>query len=700
MRAREADEAGAVRGADGVRIAYESVGVGEPAFLLLPAWSIVHSRVWKHQVADLARHHRVITFDPRGNGRSGRPPDSAGYTDECFVADALAVLDATGVQAAIVVGLSMGAGRALRLAAGHPERVLGMVTIGAALRLGPPFPERSEHSFERDPGDAEGWATFNKVFWRRDFDAFLRFFFGRCFPEPHSTKGIEDAIGWGRECGPEALILSVETPDELDEAGTAELCARVRCPVLALHGSDDAIRPVSASEGLARLTNAELQVWDGCGHVLNVRHPVRTNAELRAFARRVAHGDGEQRGWRRALARPRRALYVSSPIGLGHARRDLAIARELRALVPDLQIEWLAQEPTRTALVAAGERVHPRSVELASEAAHIDAMGADHELWAFEAIRQMDEILLANYMVFRDVAHADPYDLWIGDEAWELDYFLHENPEDKRAPFVWLTDFVGWLPLPEHGEREAFLCADLNEEMIEHVARFPSVRDRAIFVGEPEDVVAGTFGPGLPEIRAWTERHFAFCGQVTGIPRSEVADREALRAELGYAGEDPVFLVAVGGSAVAGSLIHRAAGAAAALRERVPGARMVAVCGPRIDPATLGDEVEARGYIPDLHRHLAACDVALVHGGLSTGMELIAADRPFVSFPLRRHFEQRLHVRHRLVRHGHERLLEVTECDAGDIAAAAAQALAEPPVYLPVADDGAARAAALIAELL
>jgi len=53
----------------------------------------------------------------------------------------------------------------------------------------------------------------------------------------------------------------------------------------------------------------------------------------------------------------------------------------------------------------------------------------------------------------------DQYDLWIGDEAWELDYYLHENPEQKRAAYVWLTDFVGWLPMPDGGEREALLTA-------------------------------------------------------------------------------------------------------------------------------------------------------------------------------------------------------------------------------------------------
>ena len=146
----------------------------------------------------------------------------------------------------------------------------------------------------------------------------------------------------------------------------------------------------------------------------------------------------------------------------------------------------------------------------------------------------MDEILLANFMVFHDLVRDEQYDLWIGDEAWELDYYLHENPEQKRAAYVWLTDFVGWLPMPDGGEREAFLTADYNAEMIEHIARYPRVRDRAIFVGNPDDIVPDAFGPDLPLIRDWTEEHYDFAGYVTGFDPAEFADREALRAELGY----------------------------------------------------------------------------------------------------------------------------------------------------------------------
>jgi hypothetical protein len=223
------------------------------------------------------------------------------------------------------------------------------------------------------------------------------------------------------------------------------------------------------------------------------------------------------RTWTRALARKRRALYISSPIGLGHAQRDVAIADELRVLRPDLEIDWLAQTPVTSVLESRGERIHPLSAELASESAHITAESSEHDLNAFQAIRRMDEILLANFMVFYDAVEGGEYDLVIGDEAWDIDHFLHENPELKSTAFAWMTDFVGWLPMPSGGEREAFLTADYNAEMIEHVERFPRLRDRAIFVGDPDDIVPDDFGPGLPSIRDWTERHFAFSGYVTGF---------------------------------------------------------------------------------------------------------------------------------------------------------------------------------------
>src|SRR6476619_8246925 len=135
----------------------------------------------------------------------------------------------------------------------------------------------------------------------------------------------------------------------------------------------------------------------------------------------------EVRTWTRSLARQRKALYISSPIGLGHAQRDVSIADELRALRPDLEIDWLAQHPVTTVLETRGERIHPLSAELASESAHFAAESTGHDLNAFQAIRRMDEILVANFMVFHDAVAEGEYDLVIGDEAWDVDHFLHEN---------------------------------------------------------------------------------------------------------------------------------------------------------------------------------------------------------------------------------------------------------------------------------
>src|SRR5207249_9280243 len=311
-----------------------------------------------------------------------------------------------------------------------------------------------------------------------------------------------------------------------------------------------------------------------------------------------------ERRWGRGRRRPKRALYISSPIGLGHARRDVAIADELRRLHSDLQIDWLAQQPVTRVLEERGERIHPASRLLSSEVEHIDSESAEHDLHCFQAWRRMDEILLANFMLFHDVVRDSDYDLWIGDEAWELDYYLHENPEQKRAAYVWLTDFVGWLPMPNGGDHEEYLTADYNAEMIEHIARFPRVRDRALFVGTPDDIVADRFGPQLPPIREWTEEHYAFTGDyITGFDPGEFGDRRAIRNTLGYRSDERVCIVTVGGSGVGSHLLRRVIAAYPEAKRAVPDLRMVVVAGPRIDPASLPrhDGLDVRAYVPELY---------------------------------------------------------------------------------------------------
>jgi predicted glycosyltransferase len=296
-----------------------------------------------------------------------------------------------------------------------------------------------------------------------------------------------------------------------------------------------------------------------------------------------------------------------------------------------------------------------------------------------------------------------PYDLVVGDEAWEVDHLLHENPALKRYAFAWMTDFVGWLPLPGGGPEEERLTADRNAQMLEQRERFRWVRDLSVFVGEPDDVVPHAFGPGLPSIREWTCANFEFPGYVTGFDPAAMPDRDALRSELGYGDDERVCVVAVGGSAVGRHLLRRVLDAVPLVRRSAPDLRFVVVAGPRIDPRSLPRRRGARvvGHVPDLHRHLAASDLAVVQGGLTTCMELTATGRPFLRVPLRHHFEQQLHVRHRLDRYGAGRHVDYEDvCDPDRLAAAVLAEVGRQVAYPPVTGDGARRAADLLADLL
>jgi pimeloyl-ACP methyl ester carboxylesterase/predicted glycosyltransferase len=697
MRACEPDWSGAVE-RDGVRVGYDVYGDGlgrrGPTLLLLTSWAIVHARQWKAQVSYLSRRFRVVTVEGRGNGRADRPSTPEAYIDREYVDDAVTVLDALGVERAVVGGLSMGGRHALQLAAWYPDRAAGVVAIG------PAFPWPIPAGFDEPRASYEGWEKANRHYWLADYRGWVEFFMSQVFTEPHSTKQIEDGVGWGLETDAETLLLTGFGIDAVTVEDAEATCRAIGCPVLVLHGDQDAIVPYETGAALARWTGGEFVTFDGGGHAPIMRDPVRSNLLVRDFVERVGGAPRPSARWTRPRSRRKRALYVSSPIGLGHVRRDLAIADELRAVHPGLEIDWLTQDPVTRVLAERGERVHPASRWLASESGHFESEAGEHDLHAFQALRRMDEIMVANFHVFLDLVADEPYDLWVADEGWEIDHFLFDNPELKRTPYAWLSDFVGMLPMPDGGAAEAALTADVNAERVERIRRFPRLRDRSIFVGNPQDVVTASLGPGLPTAQEFAQERYAFTGYVTGF--DPPADRQALRAELGYGADERVCLVAVGGSGVGGHLLRRVADAFGLAEKLVPGLRMVAVAGPRIDPVSVPvpDGVEVRGYVPDLHRHLSACDLAVVQGGLTTTMELVAARRPFLYFPLAHHFEQQVHVPQRLAQYGAGRRMDYASTDYEQLAEAIAAEIGRDVSYRPVETDGAARAAALLAELL
>jgi len=704
MRALEPHTQGyAINPVDGVRVFYEVFGPpnAERNLVFLTPWGIVHSRIWKAQVAYFARHgFRVITFDARGNGQSDRP--ATGYRTNEFAQDTLSVMDAAGVHTAALVGLSASARWAIQLAAEHPQRATQLALVDPAVDLsgagGGPGGVDLE-TFHAEPIGSEGLRNrFNANYWRRNYREFLEYFFGQVTNDPHSTKQIEDSVGWGLETTPEVLIATI---DESPTPRIAEFARAVRCPVLIVHGTNDALIPVAVSEALqAAMPGSQLVRFEGIGHGLVGRKPVKFNLLLHEFLggaqpRPAAPRNGSGR-------QSKRALFVSSPIGLGHAWRDVAIADALRDLVPNLEIEWLAQDPVTRVLETRGERIHPMSAALANESRHLESECGEHDLHAFQAYRRMDEILVANFLVFHDAVKDARYDLWIADEGWDIDYFLHEHPNLKAAPYVWLTDFVGWLPMRPDEEG---LTADYNAQMLEHIEQHPRVRDRALLVGNARDILPDSFGPGLPGIREWTAAHYAFTGYIQHFdPLRITAQRDALRDELGIDKDAQVVVASVGGTAVGRALLQRVVDSYAEAKRVLPRLRMVVVAGPRIDPASLRHDgtVDVRGYVPNLYKHLAACDLALVQGGLSTTMELVATRRPFLYFPLRNHFEQSFHVPHRLTNYGvrPNARLDFAAATPDRLAEQIVQELTQVCAYQPVETDGAANAARMIAELL
>jgi pimeloyl-ACP methyl ester carboxylesterase/predicted glycosyltransferase len=668
---------------DGVKLWYAVWGDSGPWLAFAPPFQIVHTGLLKATVPWLSQHFRVLTMDGRGNGRSDRPQGQQHYSFDLYHGDFIAALDAAGVDRTALVGISAAAMTVLRLAGEQPQRVTHVITAGG---------------FADSLTPNAAVAAFVEAESRRmreDWPGYLDTFMANIFHEPHSTKPYEDGVRFGWATTGEVVDWCYQGWRNNDVRGQAR---RITCPTLVIHGDED--RRVLYPRGHAiheLVPGARLLTVQGGGHVAAVRDPVFFNRAVRDF---VA-GPARQRTWVRAMARPRRALFICSPIGLGHAQRDLAIARELRLLQPDLQILWFTVDPAAQYLQREGEQLHPACAKLANESRHFEQVAGEHDLSAFFALRTMDEIMARNVMTFLDVMEAEHFDIVIGDEAWDVDYHYHENPELKRQPFVFLTDFVGCLPMNADDARESHLCADRNADDIAHVARYPGIRDAAIFVGNPEDVPEQSFGPGLPGIRDWTDRNFCYCGYCLPFNPQALADTERLRALHGYRPDERIAIASVGGTAVGAHLLTKIAAAFPRMKRELPELRLILVAGPRLKldlPQT--DGLEVRPYVHNLYEHLACCDLALVQGGLSTCMELVATQRPFLSFPLQNHFEQCVHVRRRLFNYEADRSLDYRDISADGLAQRALAAMHAPVRYRPVETDGAARAARRIADVL
>jgi UDP:flavonoid glycosyltransferase YjiC (YdhE family) len=396
----------------------------------------------------------------------------------------------------------------------------------------------------------------------------------------------------------------------------------------------------------------------------------------------------------------RRLLFVSGSLGLGHATRDLAIARQLRHLQPDLDIDWLAADPASALLAGAGERLLPEAADLANENVSAERAARHGGLNLTRYLLASRAEWRCNVAVFRRVVSQRRYDLVIGDETYEINLALREDPALKQWPFVMIFDFVGLDAMTRSPLEHLAVYVWNRKWCADYLRRRTPPYDLGLFVGEADDVPDAAFGPGLPGRRAFASAMYTFVGYVLPFEAATLPDTRTLRSELGY-GDGPLVIAAVGGTAIGGDLLRLCAAAFPAARASIPGLRMVLVAGPRLASADLQvpEGVEIRAFVPDLYRHFAACDLAIVQGGATSAIELMALRRPFIYFPLAGHSEQ-AGVARNLRRRGAGVEMVLGSVTPRDLGGTIAGTIGHAVTHDPIPVNGAREAAGRIAGLL
>ncbi len=394
-----------------------------------------------------------------------------------------------------------------------------------------------------------------------------------------------------------------------------------------------------------------------------------------------------------------KVLFISGSIGLGHVMRDLEIARELRRLEPDLELLWLADDPARSVIDGAGEKIVPEATYVSYGTRTIEAGAEDFKTnMVMIGVDMMNESAV-NARVCRQVVERERVDLVIGDETYDLLEALQKDRNLlKGVMMVFITDFLGFEVMTEN---------PIERQYINYAngVWYRALSDRqmvakTIFIGVPDDIPDRSWGPLLPTYRK-LGNEVDFVGYILPFDPNGLAKRTDLRKELGY-GPEPLIICTVGGTAVGRELLDLCARSLPFIRRSLPGAKMVLVGGPRIDPSTIKgmEGVMVRGFIPELYKHLAVCDLAITIAGGTTSLELIALGKPFIYFPLEQHFEQVVHVTGANKRRGAKLCMSFSQTTPELLATIVIENIGSKVEYDPLPLDGARKAATLIIEVL
>jgi len=393
-------------------------------------------------------------------------------------------------------------------------------------------------------------------------------------------------------------------------------------------------------------------------------------------------------------------LFVSGSIGLSHVMRDLAITNELRKQNPELEISWLAAPPASDVIKNANEKLLPEADQYANEniSAESAAKGTHMNLIKYTLKSKKD--WSHNVEIFKQVTERESYDLIIGDETYELTAAFKKKPHLKKAPFVMIYDFIG-LDSMTKNPLEKLGVHYWNKIWSMDYGR-PTIHfDLGIFVGEIEDVPNRKFGFRLPNRRDYARAKYKFVGYILPFEPADYRDKATIRKKLGY-DEAPLVVGALGGTSIGKEILKICGQAYSIIKEKITDLKMVLVCGPRvsIESVDVPQEIDIRGYVPNLYEHFAASDLAIIQGGGNSTLELTALRRPFIYFPLEGHCEQQLYIAGRLTRHQAGIKMQHSQTTPEALSEKVISNICKEVTYASIPTDGAQKAAQLINHLL
>lgn len=393
-------------------------------------------------------------------------------------------------------------------------------------------------------------------------------------------------------------------------------------------------------------------------------------------------------------------LYISGSLGLGHITRDIAIANQLRNLIPNLEIEWLAADPATQLLKNSGEKLVPGIEKYANENTSAEYAAKGSNLNILKYLLKSRGEWKRSIEFFSNLVKSKHYDLVIGDETYEINLALREHPELKKFPFVMIFDFVGLDAMTKNPLERLGVYYWNRVWCHDYRKKIKPPYDLAIFVGEEIDVPDKPFGFMLPNRRELAKAMYTFVGFVFPFEISDYSDSREVKRKLGYESV-PLVIASIGGTAIGKEMLELCARAFVLLQEKKTDIQTVLVTGPRLSVESLNIPVgiKVRGFVPRLYEHFAACDLAIVQGGATSTLELTALRRPFIYFPIEGHCEQAL-VADNLSRRGAGLKLNLSQTSPEILAELIISKMGTKVSYPDIPSDGALKAAQSILKLL